>query len=45
MGYVRPEYAIPGVDYTIEVDGKSCSATLSIMPRYDPGDWRTKRHP
>jgi aminomethyltransferase len=44
MGYVRPEFAIPGVDFEIEVDSERTPATLSIMPRYDPGDWLTKRH-
>lgn len=42
MGYVLPQFAIPGVDFAIEVGGRRCKATLSVMPLYDPGDWLTK---
>jgi aminomethyltransferase len=38
MGYVRPEFAIPGVQFSIQTGGKEHRATLSIMPLYDPGD-------
>jgi aminomethyltransferase len=42
MGYVEPAFAIPGVDVSIETEGVEHIATLSVMPRYDPGDWLTK---
>jgi aminomethyltransferase len=42
MGYVQPGFAVPGIDYTIVVGGEPQVATLSVMPRYDPGDWLTK---
>lgn len=42
MGYVLPQFAIPGVDFTIAIGGSSCKATLSTMPLYDPGDRNTK---
>jgi aminomethyltransferase len=41
MGYVRPEFSIHGVDFVIEIQGKSCKAKLSVMPPYDPGDLRS----
>lgn len=41
MGYVQPEFAIPGIDFMIEISGKKCKATLSVMPIYDPGDLRS----
>jgi len=42
MGYVLPEFAMPGIDFEIKIAGSRCSATLSIMPLYDPGDRLTK---
>ena len=42
MGYVRPEFAIPGVTLSITIEGRPHRAVLSVMPRYDPGDWLTK---
>jgi aminomethyltransferase len=41
MGYVAPQYAIPGVAFEIEIDGKRRRAKLSVMPPYDPGNWLT----
>jgi hypothetical protein len=43
MGYVRPEFAIAGVDYAITIAGREHAANLSLMPLYDPGDTLTKR--
>lgn len=43
MGYVEPQFAIPGIDFTIEIAGSKCKATLSIMPLYDPADTKTKK--
>jgi len=45
MGYVLPQFAISGVDFEIEIAGKRCKANLSVMPLYDPADWRTKGEP
>lgn len=42
MGYVLPQFAIQGIDFVIDIEGKPCKATLSTMPLYDPGDVRTK---
>jgi aminomethyltransferase len=42
MGYVQPQFAIPGLEYAIEVEGRRCSAFLSLVPPYDPLDTRTK---
>jgi len=42
MGYVLPQFAIPRVDYEIGIAGRKSKAMLSVMPLYDPGDWRTK---
>ena len=42
LGYVSPEFAIPGTDFEIDISEKRCRATLSVMPLYDPGDWLTK---
>ena len=42
MGYVSPEFNIAGVDFEIEITGKRCNATLSVMPLHDPGNWLTK---
>ena len=42
MGYVLPEFVMPGIDFEIEIAGSRRSATLSTMPLYDPGDWLTK---
>lgn len=42
MGYVLPQFSIPGVDFEIEIAGKRCKATLSVMPLYDPANWLTK---
>jgi aminomethyltransferase len=42
MGYVDPGFAIPGIDVSVETDGVRHDANLSVMPRYDPGDWLTK---
>jgi aminomethyltransferase len=44
MGYVLPQYVIPGIDFVIKTGGKPSAATLSVVPLYDPGDWLTKRH-
>lgn len=37
IGYVLPQWAIPGIDCTLEIEGGSCAATLSTMALYDPG--------
>lgn len=42
LGYVAPQYAIPGIESAIESDGKRWRAVLSVMPLYDPGDRLTK---
>ena len=42
LGYVAPQYAIPGVTFEIEVAQKRSKAKLSVMPLYDPGDRLTK---
>jgi aminomethyltransferase len=42
MGYVRPEFAIPGAQFAIRRAGEDFGATLSVMPLYDPGDVRPK---
>jgi aminomethyltransferase len=42
MGYVAPEHAISGLVATIESDGNRHDAILSLMPLYDPGNWRTR---
>ena len=42
MGYISPEHTMPGVSMTIQNDGKSHDAILSVMPLYDPGNWRTR---
>jgi aminomethyltransferase len=42
MGYVTPEHAIPGIMVTIESGGNIYDATLSVMPPYDPGNFRTR---
>ena len=42
IGYVSPQFSIPGVDFEIEIAGKRCKAILSVMPLYDPGNWLTK---
>jgi len=43
MGYVRPEFAISGLDYAITIAGEEHAANLSLMPLYDPGDKLTKQ--
>jgi len=42
MGHVTPEHAIPGIVVSIESGGNRYDATLSVMPPYDPGNWRTR---
>jgi aminomethyltransferase len=42
MGYVLPQFAIPGIDFIIEIAGHQCQAKLSVMPLYDPGNVLTK---
>lgn len=42
MGYVTPEHSIPGVGAAVEHEGQRHDAILSVMPLYDPGDWRTR---
>ena len=42
MGYVSPEYTIPGLVFAIECEGKRHDAKLSVMPLYDPGDTRMR---
>lgn len=42
MGYVSPEYTIPGLVFAIESEGKRHDAKLSVMPLYDPGDTRMR---
>ena len=42
LGYVAPQYAIPGVTYEIEAAQKRCPAKLSVMPLYDPGNRMNK---
>lgn len=42
MGYVTPEHAISGIVATIESQGTRHDATVSVMPLYDPGNWRTR---
>ena len=42
MGYVSPEYAVPGLVFAIECEGKRHDAKLSVMPLYDPGDTRMR---
>ena len=43
LGYVKPQLALQGVEFEIEVDGAMHAATLSNWPPYDPGDTLTKR--
>jgi aminomethyltransferase len=43
MGYVEPSHAIPGIKLKIETNDTQEDATLSVMPLYDPGDWRTRK--
>ena len=46
LGYVLPQFTMLGVDFEIETAGRRSKATLSVMPLYDPGDWRVgKRLP
>ena len=45
MGYVSPQFAIPGATFEIDCDGKRCQANLSVMPLYDPGNWLTQGRP
>jgi len=42
IGYVLPQFVIPGIDFEIEVMGSRYAATMSVMPLYDPGDFLTK---
>lgn len=41
MGFVFPEYVIPGVELEIENQSKRIHAILSEKPLYDPGNTRT----
>jgi aminomethyltransferase len=43
MGYVEPAHAISGVKLKIDISGNQHEATLSLMPLYDPGNWRTRK--
>lgn len=43
IGYVSPEFAIPGVEFEIKSGKKEHPAVLSVMAPYDPGDALTKR--
>ncbi len=42
MAYVDPGHAIPGIEVTVAIGGSRRPATLSLMPLYDPGNWRTR---
>lgn len=42
MAYVRPEYAINGVSYTLVHEETAHTARLSIAALYDPGNVKTK---
>lgn len=44
MGYVNPGHAIPGLSVGVQSGGTPFSATLSVMPLYDPGDTRSRGH-
>jgi aminomethyltransferase len=43
MGYVEPIHAIAGTAVDIRLTGADVSATISLMPLYDPGDVRTRQ--
>ena len=43
MGYVEPAHAIPGIGVELGLAGSHISATISVMPLYDPGDVRTRQ--
>ncbi len=43
MGYVLPQFAIPGIEFAIRSEEREHPAILSNMPLYDPGDTLTKR--
>ena len=45
MGYVTPQFSMPGASFEIEVAGKRCPAKLSVMPLFDPGNWITQGRP
>ena len=43
MGYVEPSHAIAGTSVELGSAGSDVSATISVMPLYDPGDVRTRQ--
>jgi aminomethyltransferase len=42
MGFVLPEFVMPGVEFEIKNQSKHVRAILSEKPLYDPGDERTR---
>ena len=43
LGYVGSTFTIPGINYTINSEGKEYNANLSLVPLYDPGKTRNKK--
>jgi dimethylglycine dehydrogenase len=42
MGYVSPEFAVPGTRLAVEVLGRKLASEVVAMPLYDPKNERMK---
>jgi dimethylglycine dehydrogenase len=42
IGYVRPQFEVPGTQLTVLVHGQRCAATVGAEPLYDPTNARLR---